>query len=137
MYESSHDLDQEQSVASVLSKAWNCEFHKLPISYHVDWMLMREGKGVAFAELKSRKVPSTQYKTLMLSLSKWIKGNDLRRATTLPFLIIAKFTDGIFYLDSYSADVDFGIGGRTDRGDSQDIEPVVYMEIQHFKKVKQ
>jgi hypothetical protein len=135
LYESSFDLKNENDVSEQLSDLWDCTFHKLPISYHIDWMLMKNNKSVAFAELKTRKNSSKQYPTLLLSLAKWIYGNHLSKATSLPFLIIAKWTDGIFYVNSNNAKVTFGIGGRTDRNDNQDIEPVVYIDINSFKKV--
>ena len=134
-YESSFDLSNEKEVSNQLSVNWNCSFHKLPISYYVDWMLIKNNKSVAFAELKTRKNLRQQYPTLLLSLAKWIHGNDLSKATSLPFLIIVKWTDGLFWIDSKNAKVNFGIGGRTDRNDSQDIEPVVFIDVNNFKKV--
>lgn len=137
MYESAFDRGNEVSVSDLLSKRWDCEFVKLPISYHVDWMLMRGKKSIAFAELKTRKVPSTQYPTLLLSLNKWIRGVELSKATGVPFIIIAKWTDGVFFFKPDFGPVLFGHGGRLDRNDSQDMEPVVFINVKDFKQVKE
>jgi hypothetical protein len=32
-------------------------------------------------------------------------------------------------------DYELGFGGREDRGDSQDMEPIVYIPIESFRKV--
>jgi hypothetical protein len=137
LYESAHDRMNESNVSDTLSSAWKCKFVKLPISYHVDWMLLRNNEIVAFAELKTRKVSSTQYPTLILSLNKWMKGLDLANTTGKPFIIIAKWTDGIFYFFARPDGVTFGYGGRIDRNDSQDMEPVAFINTKNFIKVKE
>lgn len=135
LYESQADLQNEVQVAEHLNQVWSCRFHKLPMSYSVDWMLMRD-KPVAFAELKCRKNDSTKYPTLMLSLNKWVKGIQFANQLDVPFLIICRWTDGLFFHEAGSVDVTYGIGGRTDRGDSQDTEPVVYIPVTSFKRIK-
>jgi len=135
LYESQADLQNETQVAEHLNKAWSCKFHKLPMSYNVDWMIMRD-KPVAFAELKCRKNDSTRYPTLMLSLNKWVKGSQFANELDVPFFIICRWTDGLFFHEVGSTPVTYGIGGRTDRGDSQDTEPVVYIPVESFKRIK-
>jgi len=137
LYESAYDRMNESDVSDILSRVWNCKFVKLPMSYHVDWALMRGNEIVAFAELKTRKVPSTQYPTLILSLNKWIKGLDLAASTKTSFIIIAKWTDGVFYFVAKPDGVTFGHGGRIDRNDSQDMEPVAFIDTKNFIKVKE
>jgi hypothetical protein len=97
-------------------------------------MVMNNKKPVCFAELKTRKNASTQYPTLMLSLNKWKHGTELAKTVNVPFIVIAKWTDGIFFLNASKTEVEIGIGGRQDRGDNQDIEPVVFMKVTDFKK---
>lgn len=135
LYESQADLQNEVQVAEHLNKVWGCKFHKLPMSYSVDWMIIRD-KPVAFAELKCRKNDSTKYLTLMLSLNKWVKGSQFANELDIPFLIICRWNDGLFYHTVGESEVTYGIGGRTDRGDSQDTEPVVYIPVTSFKRIK-
>ena len=135
LYESQADLQNELQVAEHLNKVWHCKFHKLPMSYNVDWMIMRDIP-VAFAELKCRKNDSTRYPTLMLSLNKWVKGSQFANELDVPFFIICRWTDGLFFHEVGSNPVTYGIGGRTDRGDSQDTEPVVYIPVESFKRIK-
>lgn len=134
LYESSEDLANEQQVAKFLSEKWGCTFKKLPISYHIDWVVMRD-KPQAFVELKCRKNESKKYPTLLLSLNKWMRGKELSKELGIPFIVAVKWTDGVFFHTAGSADVSYGFGGRTDREDSQDIEPVVLIPVENFKRI--
>jgi hypothetical protein len=66
-----------------------------------------------------------------------MKGLDLAKTTGKPFIIIAKWTDGVFYFVAKPDGVTFGYGGRIDRNDSQDMEPVAFIKTQNFIKVKE
>ena len=79
IYETQFDLARENEVKDTLKVMWGVEFNKLPIAYHVDWMVTRNGEAKAFAELKCRNNPRRQYPTLMLSLHKWMHGKDLAK----------------------------------------------------------
>jgi hypothetical protein len=136
LYESSKDLENEQSVAAALSQAWGCSLNKLPMSYHVDWVLESEGKLCAFAELKCRNNPRSKYPTLMLSLNKWVRGCELAKYSGVPFILVVRWSDGLFWIKHTDTPITTGIGGRHDRNDKQDIEPVVYINTEHFKEVK-
>jgi hypothetical protein len=136
-YESQQDLHNEQTVSGVLQQAWKIAVHKLPISYKVDFVAMREGKAKAVIEIKSRKAKHDQYPTLLLSLSKWNHGIDYVKCNGLDFLIVAQYEDGIYY-HKYSDDDEFDIrwGGRTSktRG-SADVEPVIHIPTSVMRKV--
>ncbi len=135
IYETQFDLARENEVKDTLKVMWGVEFNKLPIAYHVDWMVTRNGEAKAFAELKCRNNPRRQYPTLMLSLHKWMHGKDLAKEIGGKFIVIVKWTDGIFFHEQGTCDVQYGIGGRKDRRDSQDIEPVVYIPTDYFKRI--
>lgn len=134
LYESSEDLANEQQVANFLSNKWKCKLKKLPMSYHVDWIVMRD-EPEAILELKCRKNESTRYTTLLLSLNKWMRGKELSKELGIPFIIVVRWTDGLFFHTVGSATVKHGFGGRTDREDSQDVEPVVLIPVDTFKRI--
>ena len=136
IYESHEDRANESQVASRIALIKNCEFKKLPMSYYIDWVFLRAGKPVAIAEVKCRKNPSNQYPTLMLSLAKWMHGKQLANELSVPFLVVVRWEDGIFlHLVGENSNVSHGFGGRTDRNDDSDVEPVVYIPVNQFKKV--
>ena len=138
IYETNSDLAHEAEIGEALSKAWKVSLNKMPRAYNIDWMLTNsEGKAKAFVELKSRSNPSTQYPTLLLSLHKWMHGKAMAKEIDGPFLVVVKWTDGLYYHRQGDCAVTYGVGGRTDRGDVQDIEPVVHIPVASFKQIKQ
>ena len=135
-YETDADLANEVEIKEILSDQWKVAFHKMPRSYNIDWLLVdADGMAKAFVELKCRSNPSTQYPTLMLSLHKWMHGKELAREINGVFLVVVRWTDGLFYCIPQECEVTFGVGGRTDRGDDQDVEPVVHIPVSCFKQV--
>ena len=136
-YESKFDLSNEQDVSNAISKAWGASLHKLPISYRLDFLLTKDNAAKAVVEVKSRRNAHNKYPTLMLSLSKWNHGVEYTIINKLKFLLIAKFTDGIFYYN-YSNKDDFDIkwGGRTvQTRDSADIEPIIHIPVNKLKRL--
>lgn len=132
MYESARDRENEAAVAAILAPRWKSEAQKLPMAYYIDWLMMRGGKPVACMEVKCRNNPRAQYPTLMLSLAKWMHGLQFSELMGIPFLVAVQWTDGIFWHKAGSFPVSFGFGGRKDRGDSQDMEPVVFIPTDAF-----
>jgi len=106
------------------------------MAYYIDWVFLRNQKPVAIAEVKCRTNPREQYPTLMLSLAKWMHGKQLAKELAVPFLVVIKWTDGIFWHEVTDKSlISHGFGGRTDRNDDQDVEPVVYIPINLFRKI--
>ena len=136
LYESSKDLSNELRVSAHLKDCWNAEFVKLPMAYHVDWAVVRGTEIKAFAEFKRRQNPKDRYPTFMISLNKWKNGRSLGNEIGVPFLIIVEWNDGLYYCDTKAVTSTYGFGGRTDRGDSQDQEPVVFINTKAFNKVR-
>ena len=135
IYETPDDLANEEAIKELLILMWDVRFHKLPRAYHVDWMLTKKGEAKAFAELKCRKNPRRQYPTLMLSLHKWMHGKAMAEEIGGSFIVLVKWEDGIYWHKQGWCDVTYGVGGRKDRGDSQDIEPVVHIPTDYFKRI--
>lgn len=136
LYESSEDRSNEREVASRLALLQKCDFKKLPMAYYIDWVFLRNQKPVAIAEVKCRKNPSAQYPTLMLGLAKWMHGKELAKELAVPFLVVIKWTDGLFWHSANQhTQISHGFGGRVDRNDDQDVEPVVFIPINNFRKI--
>ena len=136
-YETEFDISNEQKVSEVMASEWNCQLHKLPISYRLDFLLTRGGMAKAVVEVKARNNAHNKYSTLLLSLSKWNHGIEFKTHNNLEFILVAKFTDGIYYY-VYSDEDEFEIkwGGRTvNKRDSADIEPVVHIPIEKMIRI--
>jgi Holliday junction resolvase-like predicted endonuclease len=135
-YETGCDLETENQLADIFLNS-GYELRKLnPAQYAVDFAVIHRGTQsiVGFIEVKRRRVNHDLYPNFMISLSKMMKGIELAERTNTTFGIYVKYDDGWFSynvnLDSYLIPV---IGGRKDRGDEYDIEPVVKIDIKHFR----
>jgi len=139
LYESNTDLNNEQYVAQKIGSAWGCEFKKMPIRYHLDFVLTKGDKAVAFCEVKSRNYTMQRIDEMggyLMSIGKWSAAKNLSEASGLPFILVARTLDGIWYtvVKDFKPD-DVLVRGRTDRNDWQDIEPCVLLKCERFKKL--
>ena len=129
-YETVRDLQHEEKAMLEVAKVFNCIARKLPVSYGFDYSLSRDGQVLAAVEFKKR---TKKYPTLLLSLLKIKTANALRDVGLRPLLVV-EWPDGI-YFHEFRKNYDISYGGRTDRGDSADIEPCVFIPIDEFQKV--
>jgi len=136
LYESSKDLSNELRVSKILKDCWEADFVKLTMAYHVDWAVVRGPEIKAFAEFKRRHNLKDQYPSFMISLNKWMNGKNMGKEVGVPFLIIVEWDDGLYYCDTEAVKPKYGLGGRWDRGDSQDQELCVFIETKAFYKVR-
>lgn len=136
-YEDEASLKCEADTIFEVNKAWNTELIKLPIKNKIDCLMKRKSDGLprAFVELKRRTCNRHKYPTYMISLDKWNTGLSFEMTTKLPFILVVDWLDEIGYLKCHEAvnEITVNMGGRTDRGDAQDIEPVVHIPIYLFK----
>ena len=139
LYESNTDLNNEQYVAQKIGAVWGCEFKKMPIRYHLDFVLTKGDKAVAFCEVKSRNYTMQRIDEMggyLMSIGKWSAAKNLSEASGLPFILVARTLDGIWYtvVKDFKPD-DVLVRGRTDRNDWQDIEPCVLLKCERFKRL--
>ena len=133
-YESDWDRAAEESVCEALVAAWRCSVRKLPLSYRLDYALLRGYDIVGWLEIKVRK---KRYDTLILSAHKWMDGLRLSGTFGKPFIIAVQFPDQLLYAKALDfAGVALRWGGRSDREDWQDTEPVVYLPIDVFQPIQ-
>ena len=136
IYETQADLRNEAAVIQILSQKWRVNFHKLPIKYHLDYAATRNGKVTAYVEVKVRKYRMDQigkWGGYMLSVGKLQTAKQLCEISSAAFCLAVQCADGLYWI----AIKDFSefpvvITGRTDRGDSQDIEPCVLIPAERF-----
>ena len=144
LYETDADLEREGNMVSVVESNWKCKLTKLPIRYHLDYVFTREDKPVAFCEMKTRNYPMDNLDRnggYSIGLGKWMTAKTMSETSGLPFVLIVKLNDGLYYStfgdghNSFKPD-DMVISGRIDRNDWQDIEPCVMIRAKRFKKLK-
>jgi hypothetical protein len=137
-YENRQSLSAEGAFLKRIASKYENErhkFHKLPIKYGLDYGLFStKDSGVSwFMELKCRTCASTAFKTYMVSLDKILKANQLMEFA--PCFLFVQWTDraGFIKLEDVRWKFDAHWMGRKDRGDSQDMEPCVLIDISDFK----
>ncbi len=140
IYENSASKEKEQAFAEKLCSVWNFCCKKLPISYHLDYALFRKGSLCvsAWLELKCRTNDSNKYDTYIISLNKVLVARRIFEVTGLPTVLAVRFQD----CDKYTRLSDLSpkmlgkriaMGGRKDRNDWQDVEPVCHIPMAEFK----
>ena len=139
LYETSADLNGEADVAKMLEDKWSCKFVKLPIRYHLDFVISRNDVALAYAELKIRKYSMERIGSMggyMMSVGKWAAAKQLCEASLIPFILIVKTPEGLYQMKETKFSPDsVSVRGRTDRNDWQDIEPCVMLNVDKFKKI--
>lgn len=137
-YESPLNIERERAIAEAVAAQWESPAHKLKVASAVDYAFVRNARVVGFAECKAREYTMAKMQSwggVMLSVHKWERMLALHKCTNLPVLFIVQDADGVIW---WHHPTDFGhdgvmMGGRTDRGDSQDIEPVILLGSERFR----
>jgi len=135
IYETQDDRDREALVAKKVGDAFNCSMGKLQPRDAFDFAAMRGDKIVGFVEIKVRANPMGQYSTYMISMTKLATAHAIFAATKTPCILAVQWTDALGYIDMNAVDVTLKMGGRSDRNDPRDIEPVCHIDIAAFKLI--
>jgi len=137
LYETEEDRGREGSFIEELCITWKCEAVKLPIHYKLDFALMRDGVIRAFLETKIRKYVMDYFDTYMISMAKVLAAREYSAFAGIPSLLAVRWNDGDGFIGLHSMkDFEIGFGGRRDRNDPQDMEPVVFIPIENFGRLK-
>lgn len=133
-YETDADRGREADFSNILCQVFRCTLYKLPIRYGLDFSVVKDGRTIGFLETKIRTNPSGQYPTYMISAGKFMSADALTRSTGLPCRLAVMWTDNWGYTDlALTPEIVVSMGGRRDRGDEQDIEPVHLIPISSFQ----
>ena len=134
IYESAADRDNERSVIDAIAERWKCDAWKLPLAYRMDYALARGTSIKAFAEVKCRSNERGAYDDYMLSLAKLAHARRLAEISLLPVYLVVRWSDGVGFCDLSAIIYRVEAGGRTDRNDPQDMEPVAMISVDQFKQ---
>lgn len=141
-YETEQDLDNERDVIEQVAKRWGVVAKKLPRAYPFDYALCDYIEGVnynerypirALVEIKNRNYPSNRFKTAVVGLDKVLEAFRIIQSSECMVLLVYAFTDEICYYEFGKEKLHTTMGGRQDRGDWQDHNPVAHIPIDKFK----
>lgn len=136
IYESKSDKNAEAEVIDELRRcAEGGQFIKLPDLAVIDYIALDSSKKpCALLEVKVRKNAAAKYPTYMISERKIKDALSVSKLTNIPFILVVSWLGDIRWV-KVKALYPTAIGGRYDRGDSQDIERVCLIPISDFIKV--
>jgi len=131
LYETAADLSREAKVMHTAAEKWQCDYLKLPLSYRLDFALIRNNRLVALAEIRVRNVTASKYPTIIFSVNKRAKANQLSDQIKVPSFFVVKYDDEIRYIDFAETPDEFQVGGRTgaNRRDQADVELVGHYDV--------
>lgn len=138
LYESQADRDNEAKVAAAIARKYLMVEHHLPRFYHADYMFFRNWQVALVAEVKCRKHAFGTYTTYMISLLKVMRTRELAAFCAVKALLFIQYYDRLVFVDlndDRNSQWDIVWGGRTDRNDDQDQEPVMLIPMEHFKEI--
>ena len=141
LYENKENRRKELQAAEQVRQLWwpdhKTRVQHLPKKSVLDLAFVREGSILGFGEVKVRTNDHDKYPTYLLSLEKWMTGVALRKNLRLPVWLFVQFADQLMWVPfAHVEGVEVGMGGRVDRGDPQDIEPVAFIPLSLFSVVE-
>ena len=132
-YETQQDRDNEQALARIVEQHYRCQLTKMPIKLQLDYMATRDGKAVAFVEMRHRRNAMHAFPTYMVGLHKCLMAKQLTLVTGLPSMLAVCWTDAVGITKIPPDEMDVQLSGTVRRGDSQDVEPMVYFDVAKFR----
>lgn len=137
VYETAETEHSEEAAARLIGDRLRCEVVRNKKFYPADYSFLRDRRVVALGEIKVRRNLRAAYPTFFISAEKLAKCRQLASDVRLPFALFVWWLDGIFYLDASSAEHEHvTVGGRRDRGDPSDVEPLVHFSITAFRSIE-
>jgi Holliday junction resolvase-like predicted endonuclease len=137
-YETKAHRASEARVRRVLADKWRCEVVASPDAAPYDALFRRGGEVSAMVEIRCRSVSWGHYRDLIISKKKVDQMHRLAHASQRPVkcLFVVAFTDAIVGLSLEPEAYAVTKGGRTDRGDPNDVELVYQIPTDWFNLIE-
>ena len=140
-YETRENRKAEQAVVRKVVRTWwpdgDVNAIRLPVKSSLDVGFARGKDLIGFGEVKVRSHDHGQYPTLLLSMEKWNVAVGIAKNIRVPVCLLVQFSDILMWAPmEYNSDITVGMGGREDRADPEDVEPVVFIPMDLFKVVE-
>ena len=136
LYQTSEDRENEELIASAMTKKFGGSFKKIPYTYGLDYLWIRGDKPSRWIEIKKMNNAWSEHDQFMFSLHKIQCANTLFDSTNFKSFLIVWWTDrvGLTPISNLVCGEDFKLGyyGRADRLE----EPQVYIDRTKFKTLE-
>jgi hypothetical protein len=138
-YETAEDRRIQTEIAKAVAARWKCEIKMTPPGFHAyDGIAYRESKPVGIVEIKNRPgVTRRTYPNYMIGKGKIERLVAIAKRNKVKPVLVVGLDDwimghGLQYRETWLERE----GGRTDRGDAQDIEPCYLIPWDQFYRIK-
>jgi hypothetical protein len=136
-YETSQDLaNQERLMKAIFPER---HYHSLDRKYQLDYLILHPKLMPVWCEVKQRTVEWGTYDTYLISLAKYMMGKRLATETRGQFYLVTGWANGVIAAANLSLmtpiTYPMAMGGRADRSDAADREPVILIPNASFKVI--
>ena len=108
--ETQQHINNEVQAIKEFCKVKQCNYTKLP-KFDIDFLIHKDGNGIAFIEVKCRTNKYNDFDTQFLSFHKYQRLMNCNRY--LPAYFLCKYTDGIYFIHANSIPLNnIKLGGR-------------------------
>ena len=144
IYETQADLVRERDVVAAFAAHFKLRTIKLPSRYPLDFAVVRRSEDnvdsiTAFGEVKVRTHSYGDYPTAIIAVGKWVECMALCERTNTRLLLLVGWDSGkdVRWVDlrALTGPPAIAPGGRRDRSDVDDEEPVVHIPIHVFRQI--
>lgn len=139
LYETQKNRDDESKAFERLEKAWKTRVFKLPPNHRLDFVCVNElGLVCAWGEFKKRGFTWGAYDTIIISARKFMALVAHAEALMVSALLVVEDRNGELFFCRITRDLNPSVkfaGQTNDPRDPTDIEPVVHLKAESFKKI--
>lgn len=125
------DTEAESRVDRIVEAAWGCTVHKLPPLSPIDRYIEKDGRLVAYLEIKTRTHRADRFPDVWLNHRKYMALLNMHLAVGVATVFVVQFTDQIRWVDvSHLTPGSLRMGGtrRLVKSDT-DREPMVKVMV--------
>jgi hypothetical protein len=126
----------EDAIAERIAAFWKATAFRLPRFYALTHALVEDKKPICFLDVRIRQFHCAQHPSVMLPLSKVLRGIELQNMTGIPFVLAIKFSDALTFcrpadmaLETFTNVRIDGRNRQQKSGQMQEIEPQVMIAI--------
>lgn len=136
-YQTDEDLKREAQMVNHLAHIWSFTPEKQDDYAVIDFKCLRDGKLVAFLEIKSKFCRFADYDTYLCTCKDIDYGLGLAKKNNVPFLIAVKWNDFWGYVNITHNNYPSRKSGQMNRNDPNDALAMCYLiPMSEFKEIK-
>jgi hypothetical protein len=136
-YQTARDLMREKQIITCLSVRWQFDYEKMGDFSTFDFICRRNGKVVAYIEVKTKTRPYVDFDTYICTKQDIDYGLKLSKEENVPAFLVVKWPDYFGYLRIVRNDYESRKSGQRNRNDPRDYDTICYLiPREEFREIK-